>query len=243
MWDLLIWRLLGGVDIKGKARCLVLNILFWGRSLSLIGEKLNRPLTGKSCVQDKCHFAQGEYWWHEESMTLFCVGIPLGTSSVFFKIRYHPMVIPAIRVKASFFFGIWSEELSVCLSSVPIYSSIDLSCLSNHLPIVLSYLFIYVSVYALIHLPIYSSIHPLIYLSFLSICLSNCLSGLPRWLSCKESTCQSRRLRFDPWLVKISWKSKLWPTPVFLPVECHGQRSLVGYSPRGHKRFRHDLWT
>ena len=25
------------------------------------------------------------------------------------------------------------------------------------------------------------------------------------------------------------------PTPVFLPGESHGQRSLVGCSPRGHK--------
>ena len=25
------------------------------------------------------------------------------------------------------------------------------------------------------------------------------------------------------------------PTPVFLPREFHGQRSLVGYSPWGHK--------
>ena len=25
------------------------------------------------------------------------------------------------------------------------------------------------------------------------------------------------------------------PIPVFLPVESHGRRSLVGYSPRGHK--------
>ena len=25
------------------------------------------------------------------------------------------------------------------------------------------------------------------------------------------------------------------PTPVFLPGESHGQRSLVGYSPWGHK--------
>ena len=25
------------------------------------------------------------------------------------------------------------------------------------------------------------------------------------------------------------------PTPVFLPGESHGQRSLVGYSPGGHK--------
>ena len=25
------------------------------------------------------------------------------------------------------------------------------------------------------------------------------------------------------------------PTPVFLPGESHGQRRLVGYSPRGHR--------
>ena len=29
------------------------------------------------------------------------------------------------------------------------------------------------------------------------------------------------------------------PNPVFLPREFHGQRSLVGYSPRGHKRAVH----
>ena len=26
------------------------------------------------------------------------------------------------------------------------------------------------------------------------------------------------------------------PTPVFLPGESHGQRSLAGYSPQGHKK-------
>ena len=31
--------------------------------------------------------------------------------------------------------------------------------------------------------------------------------------------------------------------PVFLPGKCHGQRSLVGYSPWGRKRFGHDLVT
>ena len=30
---------------------------------------------------------------------------------------------------------------------------------------------------------------------------------------------------------------------VFLPGESHGQRSLVGYSPWGHKGVRHDLAT
>ena len=41
---------------------------------------------------------------------------------------------------------------------------------------------------------------------------------------------------FSPWVGKISWRKK-WQllTPVFLPRELHGQRSLVGYSPLGHK--------
>ena len=32
-------------------------------------------------------------------------------------------------------------------------------------------------------------------------------------------------------------------TTVFLPGKSHGQRSLVGYSPWGHKRDEHDLMT
>ena len=31
------------------------------------------------------------------------------------------------------------------------------------------------------------------------------------------------------------WRSKWQPTPVFLPEKSHGQRSLAGYSPRGHR--------
>ena len=62
--------------------------------------------------------------------------------------------------------------------------------------------------------------------------------GLPRWLICEEPTCQCRRHkrhRFDPWVRKIPWRRAWLPTPVFLLEESHGQRSLVGYSPRGHK--------
>ena len=36
---------------------------------------------------------------------------------------------------------------------------------------------------------------------------------------------------FDPWDGKIPWRRAWQPTPVFLPGESHGQRSLVGYSP------------
>ena len=50
-----------------------------------------------------------------------------------------------------------------------------------------------------------------------------------------------RRLRFDPWVEKIPWRRKWQPMSVFLGLD--GQRSLVGYSPWGWKRFRHDLAT
>ena len=35
---------------------------------------------------------------------------------------------------------------------------------------------------------------------------------------------------FDPCFGKIPWRRAWQPTPVFLPRESHGQRSLAGYS-------------
>ena len=49
--------------------------------------------------------------------------------------------------------------------------------------------------------------------------------------------------KFDPWMRKIPWRRKWQPSPVFLPGKSHGQRSLEGHSPQGHKRVRHDLAT
>ena len=46
----------------------------------------------------------------------------------------------------------------------------------------------------------------------------------------KPSSLQCRRPRFDPWVGKIPWRREWLPTLVFLPGECHGQRSLAGYS-------------
>ena len=43
--------------------------------------------------------------------------------------------------------------------------------------------------------------------------------------------------RFDPWVRKIPWRSKRQPALVFLPGEFHGQRSLEGYSPWGHREL------
>ena len=43
------------------------------------------------------------------------------------------------------------------------------------------------------------------------------------------------RYGFDPWVGKIPWRRAWQPTLVFLPGEAHGQRSLAGCSPWGHK--------
>ena len=60
--------------------------------------------------------------------------------------------------------------------------------------------------------------------------------GLLRWLSGKEFACQGRRFRrvdSIPGSGKIPWRRKWQPTPVFLPRESHGQRSLVDYPVHG----------
>ena len=46
---------------------------------------------------------------------------------------------------------------------------------------------------------------------------------------------ETRETGFDPWVRKIPWRRKWQPTPVILSGESHGQRSLAGYSPWGHK--------
>ena len=59
------------------------------------------------------------------------------------------------------------------------------------------------------------------------------MGRLAWWLSSKESACQCRRHRFDPWIGKILWTRKQQSTLVFLPGKSHGQRSLADYSPWG----------
>ena len=59
---------------------------------------------------------------------------------------------------------------------------------------------------------------------------SSVLKGLPWWLCSKESACDAGYL--DSILGWEDLQRRAWqPTPVFLPGEAHGQRSLVGYSP------------
>ena len=58
------------------------------------------------------------------------------------------------------------------------------------------------------------------------------------WLSKQRICLECRRHRrhgFDPWVGKIPWRRKWQSTLVFLPGKSYGERSLVGYSPWGHK--------
>ena len=47
----------------------------------------------------------------------------------------------------------------------------------------------------------------------------------------------AKRHRFHSLVRKILWSRKWQLTPVFLPGKFHGQRSLAGYSPWGHKEL------
>ena len=57
--------------------------------------------------------------------------------------------------------------------------------------------------------------------------------GLPWWLRWERICLHCRRPRLDPWVGKITWRGVWKPTPVLVPRECHGQRSLAGCSPYG----------
>ena len=57
----------------------------------------------------------------------------------------------------------------------------------------------------------------------------------PSGASGKDATCHFRRLGFNPWVGKIPWRKEWQTSPVFLPGQFHGQRSLVGYNPWAHK--------
>ena len=65
--------------------------------------------------------------------------------------------------------------------------------------------------------------------------------NLPWWLRWQRICLQCRRLRFNPWVRNIPWRREWLPTPVLLPAESHGLRSLVG--SMGSQRLRHDWAT
>ena len=79
------------------------------------------------------------------------------------------------------------------------------------------------------------------FIMFFELSLEDVFHHLQKIGTCYQVAQRLKRLLptwetgFDPWVRKSAWRRKWHPTPVFLPGESHGWRSLVGYSPRGHK--------
>ena len=59
------------------------------------------------------------------------------------------------------------------------------------------------------------------------------------WASLVAQTVKKPPTMRENWVPSLGWEDPLEEgmatTPVFLPEESHGQRSLAGYSPWGHK--------
>ena len=57
--------------------------------------------------------------------------------------------------------------------------------------------------------------HDIISKDSLCLCFAAALIRLPWWLNGKESACQCRRCRFDPWVRKIPWRREWQPAQNF----------------------------
>ena len=55
--------------------------------------------------------------------------------------------------------------------------------------------------------------------------------GFPGGSDGKESAYNAGDLGSIPVLGRFPWRREWQSTPIFLPGESHGQKSLVGYSP------------
>ena len=65
------------------------------------------------------------------------------------------------------------------------------------------------------------------------------IRGFPGGSDGKESACNAG----DPGSIPGSGRRNWQLIPVFLPGESHGQRRLVGYSPRGHRESDTTEWV
>ena len=63
------------------------------------------------------------------------------------------------------------------------------------------------------------------------ICRASLVAQMAKNLPAMQET------QVNPWVRMIPWRREWQTTPVFLPREFHGQRSLVSYSPQGHKEL------
>ena len=81
------------------------------------------------------------------------------------------------------------------------------------------------------------------------VCMCVCVSthiymyGLPWWLSGKESAYNAGDMSSIPESGRSPAERNGKPTAVFVSGKSHGQRSLVGYSPRDHERVGHDIYV
>jgi len=86
---------------------------------------------------------------------------------------------------------------------------------------------------------VFSSFIPIINIILFCFILLMCQIVLIWIMPCgsdsKESVCNVGDPGLIPGLGRFPWRREWQPTPVFLPGEFHGQRSLVGYSPWSHK--------
>ena len=71
-----------------------------------------------------------------------------------------------------------------------------------------------------------------------------CLRGFPGGSAVKNLPAiqETQGHKFNPWVREDPLSRKWQPTPIFLPGKSHGQRSLTGYSPWGHKELDMTAW-
>ena len=70
------------------------------------------------------------------------------------------------------------------------------------------------------------------WLLFLSLIINSTrASQVVQWKRTQLPFRRHRKPGFDPWVGRFPWRMTWQPPQVFLPVEFHGQWSLVGYSP------------
>ena len=102
--------------------------------------------------------------------------------------------------------------------------SLPLSHWGRHL--YLPCIYIYMHTYWLIY--IYTHTHTYIHRLFY-------FKDWLKWAQMVKNLPAMPETRFNLWVREIHWKKQWLPILVFMPGEFHGQRSLMGYSPWGHK--------
>ena len=78
------------------------------------------------------------------------------------------------------------------------------------------------------------------------VCITNVLCMYTNMYACANSFPDGSEVKNlvvvqETWVQSLGqedpWRREWQPTPVFLPGESYGQRSLAGYSPRGRKEL------